>query len=215
MAPDFKNMSFNKLLLICGGIFVSLMVIAGLVISASAKPPPKVPAKRSVRFEAPESNIEMEQLRAEIKQLKERLESNNQSTQAAFNQTAAAIDKQNTNITTLQDNIQFTSSRVNNLEKQRIGARVNIIKPGDEENRPTRQARLAAGDRKTNAKNPVGLSGSGDYKVLASVGDRAWIRNGNEEFSVKAGQSVPINGQLVIKSISPNGQVLVDVESTR
>ena len=133
MALDLKKMSFGQLAAIGGGLFVVVMIIAGFVISATSKPPQKVVSKRPpVQFEASANDIEMEQLRSELRQLRERVESNAQASQAAFAQTAAAIDQQGKNIGTLDSNIQVTASRVTNLEKGRIGTRVNVVKPEDQ-----------------------------------------------------------------------------------
>ncbi len=213
MALDLKKMSFGQLAAIGGGLFVVVMIIAGFVISATAKPPQKVVSKRPVQFEAPANDLEMEQLRSEIKQLRERVESNAQASQAAFAQTAAAIDQQGKNIGTLDNNVQVTASRVTNLEKARIGSRVNVVKPEDQAARPSRAERIAAAERKPSGAKPMTLSSDGDYKALATVGNRAWIRNGDEEYSVTAGESIPMTGQLVVKKVAPNGQVSVAVES--
>ena len=215
MALDLKKMSFGQLVAIGGGLFVVVMIIAGFVISASSKPPPKVVSKRPVQFEASANDLEMEQLRSEIKQLRERVESNAQASQAAFAQTAAAIDQQGKNIGTLDGNIQVTASRVSNLERARIGSRVNVVKPEDQAARPSRAERIAAAERKSGGAKPLALSSDGDYKALATVGNRAWIRNGDEEYSVTAGESIPMTGQLVVKKVAPNGQVSVAVESAR
>ena len=216
MALDLKKMSFGQLAALGGGLFVIVMIIAGFVISASSKPPQKVVSKRpAVQFEASANDLEMEQLRSEIKQLREKVESNAQASQAAFAQTAAAIDQQGKNIGTLDSNVQVTASRVTNLEKSRIGSRVNVVKPEDQAARPSRAERIAAAERKTSGAKPMTLSSTGDYKALATVGNRAWIRNGDEEYSVTAGESIPMNGQLVVKKVAPNGQVSVAVESAR
>ena len=218
MAFDLRKMSFGQIAAIGGGIFVVVLAIAAVLISASSKPQQKVVTKRQpAQFEAPANDIEMQQLRAEIKQLRERVESNAQSSQAAFAQTAAAIDQQAKNIGTLDSNIQVTASRVTNLEKARIGTRVNVVKPEDQAARPSRAERLAAAERKSSGTKPMALSNDGDYKALAAVGNRAWVRSGDEEYSVTAGEAIPIptSGQLVVKKVAPNGQVSVAVETAR
>lgn len=214
MALDLKKMSFGQLAAIGGGLFVVVMIIAGFVISATSKPPPKVVTKRpAAQFEASSKDLDIEQLRAELNQLRERVEANAQASQAAFAQTAAAIDQQSKNISTLDGNMQLTGSRLSNLEKARIGSRVNIVKPEDHLTRPTRAERLVAAERKAGGAKAMTLSSDGDYKPLAAVGNRAWIRNGDEEYSVTAGETIPMNGQLVVKKIAPNGQVSVAVQS--
>ena len=105
----------------------------------------------------------------------------------------------------------MTTSRLSNLEKARIGARVNVVKPEEQAHRPTRAERLAAADRKSGTA-PMQLGSTNNYQPLATVGGRAWIRNGDEEFSVKPGDSIPLNGQLVVKGVSKNNQVSVDIE---
>lgn len=213
MAFDLRKMSFGQIAAIGGGLFVVVMVIAAVLISASSKPQQKVVTKRQpAQFEAPANDVEVQQLRAEIKQLRERLEQNAQTSQAAFAQTAAAIDQQGKNIRTLDSNIQVTSSRISNLEKARIGARVNVVKPEEQANRPTRAERLAAANRKSGAA-PMQLGSTSNYQPLATVGGRAWIRNGDEEMSVREGEAIPMQGQLVVRQIKPSGQVSVAVES--
>lgn len=213
MALDLKKMSFGQLAALGGAAFVVVLVIAGIVISATSKPPQKVVTKRApVQFEASASDVAIEQMRSEIKQLRERVESNAQSSQAAFAQTAAAIDQQAKNIGTLDSNIQVTASRVANLEKARIGTRVNVVKPEDQAARPSRTERLAAAESKS-----MMLSNDGKYKALATVGNRAWVQSGDEEYSLTTGEAIPIptSGQLVVKKVAPNGQVSVAVETTR
>lgn len=216
MAFDLKKMSFGQLAGLGVGVFVLVMVIAGFVISSTNKPPPKVATKRPVQFEQPVNDVAMEQLRLELKQLRDRVEQNAQASQAAFTQTAAAMDKQNANISALDNNMQVTASRVNNLEKQRIGARVNVVKPDEQPARPSRSERIAAAEKRSTYTSshtkPMQLAGGAGGEVLATVGNRAWIRNGDEEFSVKPGDSIPLNGQLVVKGVSKNNQVSVDIE---
>ena len=125
----------------------------------------------------------------------------------------AAIDQQGKNIHTLDNNVQVTSSRLSNLEKARIGARVNVVKPEEQAHRPTRAERLAAADRKSGGTAPMQLGSTNNYQPLATVGGRAWIRNGDEEMSVKEGEAIPMQGQLVVRQIKPSGQVSVAVES--
>lgn len=218
MAFDLKKMSFGQLAGLGVAAFVVVMIIAGFVISATSKPPQNVVSKRApVQFDVSASDVEMEQLRAEIKRLRDRVETNAQSSQAAFAQTASAIDQQAKNIGVLDSNIQVTASRVTNLEKARIGARVSVVKPEDQAARPSRAERLAAAERKSSGTKPMALSNDGDYKALAAVGNRAWVRSGDEEYSVTAGEAIPIptSGQLVVKKVAPNGQVSVAVETAR
>ncbi|WP_216361027.1 hypothetical protein, partial [Comamonas thiooxydans] len=68
--------------------------------------------------------------------------------------------------------------------------------------------------RRASKDKSMQLTG-GESKVLASVGNRAWIRNGNDEWSVSEGETIPLDGALVIKRVAPNGQVLVDVQAKR
>lgn len=217
MAFDLKKLSFGQLLAIAGGVFVLLVVITGLILSSSRKPPQKVVTKRPAQFEsAPNPNeIEMEKIRSELAALKAQVARNEQTTQAAFQTTATAVDQQNKNIGTLDSNLQVTASRVNSLERDRVGSRVKVVKPDDLPTRPQRAERIAAAERRASSTRPLQLSNSGDYKVLSTVGNRAWIRNGNEEISVREGEAIPLNGQLVVKRVAPNGQVSVDVESAR
>ncbi|MDP3194406.1 hypothetical protein [Tabrizicola sp.] len=219
MAINLKKMSFGQLVGIAAAVFVVVMVIAGALISASGKPE-KAVRSRPAQFESPVNgvSVELEQLRLEVKALREKVDSNAQSAQAAFSQMASAVDQQNKNLTTLDNNIQVTASRVGNLEKARIGTRINVVKPEEQDSRPTRSERIAAAERSAERRaskdKSMQLTG-GDSKVLASVGNRAWIRNGNDEWSVSEGETIPLDGALVIKRVAPNGQVLVDVQAKR
>lgn len=209
---DFKKMGLGQLIGIAAGIFVLMMVIAGLVISANSKPANKVVQKRApVQFESQANDIAIEQLRAEIKELRELIDAHARASQSAFSQTAQAIEQQGRNIGILDSNFQITANRVTSLEKSKIGTRVNVIKPDDLPARPTRAERLAAERKDTRALTLAG----GDVKPMAVVGHRAWIRNGNEEFSVAAGDPIPVSGQLRVRQVSPNGQVSVSVENER
>lgn len=215
MAINLKKMSFGQLVGIAAAVFVVVMVIAGAVISASGKPE-KTVRSRPAQFDAPVNgaSVELEQLRLEVKALREKVDANAQSAQAAFSQTASAVDQQNKNLATLDNNIQVTASRVGNLEKARIGTRINVVKPEEQDARPTRSERLAAAERRASRDKSMQLTG-GESKVLASVGNRAWIRNGNDEWSVSEGETIPLDGALVVKRVAPNGQVLVDVQAKR
>lgn len=212
---NLKKLTFNQLLMIGGGFFVAVMVIAAIVIQSSSKPAPRVATKKPVTFEAPTNNIELEQIRQELDVLKKLIASNAETSKSAFSQTAAAIDRQSQNIETLEQGVTLTASRVQNLERARIGAQVQIIKP-ESQSRPTRSERLEK-ERKASvtASGTQRLSTEGDYKVLAAVGDRAWISNGNEEYSLRVGESIPISGQLVVQEIRPDGQISVNVEARK
>ena len=89
---------------------------------------------------------------------------------------------------------------------------MNGVKPEEQARRPTRAERLAAADRKSGTA-PMQLGSTNNYQPLATVGGRAWIRNGDEEMSVKEGEAIPMQGQLVVRQIKQSGQVSVAVES--
>lgn len=221
MALNLKKMSFGQLTGLAVVVFVAVMAIAFVLISATNKPPQKVVNKRPAQFDAAPtaSAVEIEQLRLELKALREKVDANSQTTQAAFSQMATAVDSQNKNLTTLDGNMQVTATRVSNLEKARIGTRINVVKPEEEPSRATRSERLAAAERAAerrsgNTGRTMQLAG-GESKVLASVGNRAWIRNGNDEWSVREGEAIPLEGPLVIRRVLPNGQVAVDVQAKR
>lgn len=215
MSINLKKMSLGQLVGIAAAVFVAVMVVAAVLISASGKSEREF-RNRPAQFDAPVTGamVEMEQLRLELKALREKVDANAQSAQAAFSQTAQAVDQQNKNLSTLDGNIQVTASRVANLEKARIGTRVNVVKPEEQDDRPTRSERLAAAERRVSKDKAMQLTG-GESKVLASVGNRAWIRNGNDEWSVSEGETIPLDGALVVKRVAPNGQVLVDVQAKR
>lgn len=215
MALDFKKMSFGQLVGLGAGLFVLVMVVAGFIISSTSKPPQKVAMKRPAQFDAPPaaSNVEMEQLRNELQQLKARVDANAQASQDAFAKTAAAVDQHSANVSAMGGHLQQVDNRIGLLEKQRTGTRVQIVKPEDQQARPKRSERLAAAPANVHEARPMRLSGEGDYKVQAAVGNRAWIRNGDEEISVREGEVIPLQGQLVVKRVTPGGQVSVNVES--
>jgi len=232
---DFKKMSFGQLIGIGGGVFIAMLVIAAIIISAmgSKKPPPVT--KQPVQFAAPANELEMEQIHAQLKQLEDRLDANAQATKTAFTETARAIDQQNANIGTLNNNINATADRVTKLEQLRINTHVNVIKPADAEDRPTRAERLATPPKAQAATAPASEAGNAssgrarqqpakthafssnsDYKVVGTVGRRVWIREGDREFSVTEGEQLPVRKeQLIVQRVAPNGQVSVSVESRR
>lgn len=216
MALDFKKMSFGQLAGVGAGLFVLVMIIAGFVISSTSKPPQKTSMKRPAQFESPPavSGVELEQLRNELVQLKARIDANAQAAQDAFTKTAATVDQQNANISAIHSNVQVAENRLAHLENQRVGTRVHVVKPEDQHARPLRSERLASSSRNAHGARPVHLAGDGDYKVQATVGNRAWIRNGDEEISVREGEVIPLQGNLVVKRVTSSGQVSVDVENT-
>lgn len=212
---NLKKMSFGQLVGIAAAIFVVIMVIAGAIISGSKKPQQKV-SSRPAQFDATPtaSSVEIEQLRLVVDALQKRVDANATASQAAFTQTANAVDQQNKNIATLESNAQVVIARVSSLEKARAGARVNVVKPEEQAARPTRNERLATSERRASSSNSMQIA-EGDSKVMGAVGNRAWIRNGDSEWSVKEGETVPLSGPIVVKRVSPNGQVSVDVQAAR
>lgn len=212
MAVDLKKMSFGQLLAIGAGVFVVLMILAGFVISSMKKPPAKVVTSRPAStFESSAVDVAIEQIRGDIKKLNDRLTANETATQTAFTTTASGIDQQSANVATLDHNIKSVASRVGNLERSRIGTRVVVVKPEEQVTRPTRRERIAA----TGERQQLGLTSTSGYAVQATVGNRAWVRSGNEEISVREGETIPLSGPLVVKRVSPGGAVSVGIESPR
>lgn len=216
MALDFKKMSTTQLMVMGLGTVVAFMILAALVISI-AKRPSGPPKQRSTLVDAgpTAADIAVEQLRGELKQLEERIGVSEKATQAAFSQTAAAIDQQNANIQIMDKNQSTTNARVSTLERARLGMRAVAVRPEDQPNRPTRQQRMSAGvgSGASQQGQQIKLASTPAYQVQATVGDRAWVRAGSEEYSVRPGERLPVTGPLVVTGVEPSGRVSVGVES--
>lgn len=212
MAVNFKKLTFGQLLGIAFGVLLLVMILTGFVLSMTKKPPAKVVTQRpTANFQSSAADVAVEQLQREIKLLQDRVAANERVMQDGFTRTTTAIDQQNVNIGTLDSNNKVTANRVANLERQRIGTRVQIIKPEDQMGRPTRAERGSAAQR----RDTVNLSNTRGYAVQAAVGNRAWVRSGSEEFSVQEGEALPVTGPLVVKRITPNGTVAVGVDASK
>lgn len=212
MAVNFKKLTFTQLLAIAGGVLLTVMILTGFILSMNKKPPAKVVTQRpTTNFQTSAADVAMDQLRQELKVLQDKVATNERVMQDGFSRAATAIDQQNVNIGTLDTNNKVTANRVTNLERQRIGMRVQVVKPEDQLVRPSRSERISAAQR----RDAVNLSSTRGYAVQAAVGNRAWVRTGGEEFSVREGEPLPVTGPLVVKSITPSGTVSVGVDTPK
>lgn len=217
MAFNVKKMSTGQLMMLGLGSIVAFMILAALVISVMRAPKPAPPKRASIDTGPTAADIAIEQLNQRIKDLEERVATNRTATADAFKQTAEAIDTQNQNIQLMDKNNTVTNQRVKALEQARMGMRAVAERQGEAANRPTRRERLAAGSGATSttqaaAAQQIRLASTPNYQVQATVGDRAWVRTGNEEYSVRPGERLPVTGPLVVTNVSPGGRVSVGIE---
>jgi len=193
---DFKSMSFGKLMGIFGGAFFLILIIAVVIVKASASPkPPVTPVKKlQTRLEAPPPDLLAEQLRL--------AEESNAKGREALQRAAMQLQAQNQalgqKIDGLTGNIHTLEQRLVLLESKRPARHVEIIKP----DREPRQEVKKLTEKEANLST---LSG---YSVRASVGSRVWLVAGDKEDSVRIGEQLPpivavASKPLIVHAVEP------------
>lgn len=207
-----KNWSFGKLLAVFCGSFLVIIVIAIVIMKMSASPTGKKVAYSNSSQQKPQQTSEMDvislQLNASQKQAREALlaQENSQSQLVIVRQEMQRNNK------IMLDQLAQMASKMNEITQrmdliETSRGRVDIVKPP----RRAPQASAAA----TMAKNGTHLPESSGYKVQATVGDRAWIRSGNKEFSVKPGDKMPATAKELRVNAVDNDSGLVITSPSR
>lgn len=201
-----KNWSFGKLIGVFAGSFLALIVLAVVVIKATSSPSAK--ARRTMQAQAQSVqqprmdvlSIELaksrEQAQAALlaqenseKQLKIVREESQRNTQLLLSQIKA-----------LDNNLSGLQQRMKFYEDSR--QRVEVIKP------PRRESAPAVAQGYAKRAHPIPQSTG--YKVQAVVGHRAWVKNGDSEDSVKAGDPLPpVQRELKVLAVDRDSGIVV------
>ncbi|AJA14226.1 type IV secretion protein DotF [Pseudomonas putida S12] len=201
-----KNWSFGKLIGVFAGSFLALIVLAVVVIKATSSPAAKarrIPQSQAQLAQQPRMDVlsielakSREQAQAALqaqenseKQLKIVREESQRNTQLLLSQ-IKALDN---NLSGLQQRMQF-------YEDSR--QRVEVIKP------PRREPAPVVSQGYTRRAHPIPQSSG--YKVQAVVGHRAWVKNGDSEDSVKAGDPLPpVQRELKVLAVDRDSGIVV------
>ncbi|KPY55603.1 hypothetical protein [Pseudomonas amygdali] len=201
-----KNWSFGKLIGVFAGCFLLIIIIAVVIMKASSSPVKRVPTP-STQFQQPEQKTQVDvlalQLEASQKDAKKALDAQVQSQQ----QVMIVRDEMRRNNQLMINQFAQMNAQLNDM-KQRVDSMdarrntVEIIKP------PRKVATPSANE--IMAHNSKAVPESSGYKVQATVGNRAWIKSGDREESVKPGEKLPpIQRDLRIKAIDNESGIVI------
>nr|WP_228857640.1 hypothetical protein [Pseudomonas syringae]QOQ33364.1 hypothetical protein [Pseudomonas syringae pv. actinidiae] len=201
-----KNWSFGKLIGVFAGCFLLIIIIAVVIMKASSSPVKRVPTP-STQFQQPEQKTQVDvlalQLEASQKDAKKALDAQVQSQQ----QVMIVRDEMRRNNQLMINQFAQMNAQLNDM-KQRVDSMdarrntVEIIKP------PRKVATPSANE--IMAHNSKAVPESSGYKVQATVGNRAWIKSGDREDSVKPGEKLPpVQRDLRIKAIDNESGIVI------
>ncbi|WDM58777.1 hypothetical protein K4A76_20425 [Pseudomonas sp. NEEL19] len=182
-----KNWSFGKLIGVFAGSFLALIVLAVVVIKATSSPAAK--AKRVTQSQAQMAQpARMDVLSIELAKSREQAQAALQAQENSEKQLKIVREESQRNTQLLLSQIKALDTTLSSLQ-QRMGAyensrqHVEVIKP------PRREPAPAAAQSYAKRAHPIPQSTG--YKVQAVVGHRAWVKHGEGEDSVKAGDPLP------------------------
>lgn len=201
-----KNWSFGKLIGVFAGCFLAIIIIAVVIMKASSSPVKRVPTP-STQFQQPEQKTQVDvlalQLETSQKDAKKALDAQVQSQQ----QVMIVRDEMRRNNQLMINQFAQMNAQLGEM-KQRIDAMdasrntVQIIKP------PRKVPAPSATE--TMVQNSKAVPESSGYKVQATVGNRAWIKSGDREDSVKPGDKLPpVQRDLRIKAIDNESGIVI------
>lgn len=201
-----KNWSFGKLIGVFAGCFLLIIIIAVVIMKASSSPVKRVPTP-STQFQQPEQKTQVDvlalQLEASQKDAKKALDAQAQSQQ----QVMIVRDEMRRNNQLMINQFAQMNAQLNDM-KQRVDSMdarrntVEIIKPPRKVTTPSANEIMA--------QNSKAVPESSGYKVQATVGNRAWIKSGDREESVKPGEKLPpIQRDLRIKAIDNESGIVI------
>lgn len=200
-----KNWSFGKLIGVFAGSFVALIVVAVVVIKASSSPAAK--AKRTAQAQAQSVQPRMDVLSIELAKSREQAQAALQAQENSEKQLKIVREESQRNtqlllsqIKALDNNLSGLTQRMHDFEQSR--QRVEIVKP------PRREPAPVASQRYAKSAHPIPQSSG--YKVQAVVGHRAWVKNGDSEDSIKAGDTLPpVQRELKVLSVDRDSGIVV------
>jgi len=201
-----KNWSFGKLIGVFAGSFLAIIIIAVVIMKASSSPVKRVPTP-STQFQQPEQKTQVDvlalQLETSQKDAKKALDAQVQSQQ----QVMIVRDEMRRNNQLMINQFAQMNAQLGEM-KQRIDAMdasrntVQIIKPPRKAPAPSANEAMV--------QNSKAVPESSGYKVQATVGNRAWIKSGDREDSVKPGDKLPpVQRDLRIKAIDNESGIVI------
>lgn len=210
-AKKKKGMSFGMMLGLFAGFFVLIVVIA-VIWMLSTQPKKEQVTSRKVELrpaqqqqQSPNALLEMELAKA---QREAELASNEKKAVEAQIQDIRQ-EYTRTNDILIQE-LKRGNERMAAMEQRlyllsRPQRKVEVVKPPRKPREPTQAQKLAA------AGKP--LPEAAGYKVQAAVGDRAWVRTGNNEESVRPGDRILEASKQPLKEViavdSSSGVVII------
>lgn len=213
-----ESMSFNKLIAYFAGGFVIFIILAIIAI--------KMIAVKRVETVVHRVNAENNSQQAEKLSLFEEREAAkrkaaaaemSRARNAAVTDVATQLTVLSGKITTQNQLISAQTQQINNLtnrvsviENARQNRSIEIIKPD-----PVKKETQATPSVEATKKQQM-LGASAGYKTLAIVSSRAWIKAGEGEDSVVAGDPLPpIKRQPYVKSIDADTGIFISSPLTR
>ncbi|MBC3479080.1 hypothetical protein HU761_23125 [Pseudomonas sp. SWRI59] len=200
-----KNWSFGKLLGVFAGSFVALILIAVMVMKVSSSP---AKAKRMTPAQAQAAQQpRMDVLSIELAKSKEQAQAALEAQQNSEKQLKIVRQESQHNTQLLLNQIKQLDSTLSGLNQrmdyfEASRQRVDIVKP-------PRKAPVATPAQGL-AKGGHAIPQSSGYKVQAIVGHRAWVKSGEREDSVKAGERLPpVQRELNVLAVDGNSGIVV------
>lgn len=201
-----KNWSFGKLIGVFAGSFLAIIIIAVIIMKATSSPVKRVPTP-STQFQQPQQKTQIDvlalQLESSQNDAKKALDAQVQSQQ----QVMIVRDEMRRNNQLMINQFAQMNAQLSEM-KQRMDAMdanrntVQIIKP-------PRKAPAPSANQ-TMVQNSKAVPESSGYKVQATVGNRAWIKSGDREDSVKPGDKLPpVQRDLRIKAIDNESGIVI------
>ncbi|MBB3269650.1 hypothetical protein I5Q41_17600 [Pseudomonas monteilii] len=201
-----KNWSFGKLIGVFAGSFVALIVVAVVVMKATSSPAAK--ARRMAQN--PTQSVQqprMDVLSIELAKSREQAQAALQAQENSEKQLKIVREESQRNtqlllsqIKALDNNLTGLNQRMDYFEQSR--QRVEIVKP------PRREPAPVVSQARARSVHPIPQSSG--YKVQAVVGHRAWVKNGDSEDSIKAGDTLPpVQRELKVLSVDRDSGIVV------
>lgn len=201
-----KNWSFGKLLGVFAGSFVALIILAVVVMKMSASPATK--AKRMAQAQAQAvQQPRMDVLSIELAKSKEQAQAALLAQQNSDKQLKIVRQESERNTQLLLSQIKQLDSTLAGLNQrmdyfEASRQRVEIVKPPRKA--PVQNAAQGL------AHNARSIPQSTGYKVQAVVGHRAWVKSGDREDSVKAGETLPpVQRELKVLAVDRDSGIVV------
>jgi len=201
-----KNWSFGKLIAAFAGAFVVVIAVAVIAIKATSSAPARksaVPVQSQAMPQQPRMDvlsIELEKSKEDTRKALEGQQNAQQQLQIVRQESQRNTQILLSRLKQLENTVNILEQRLNYFEASR--QRVEIVKPPRKNPALSEAQHLA----ETGKQIPV----SSGYKVQAVVGHRAWIKNGEQEESVKPGDKLPpAQKELRVRAVDGDSGIVV------